>query len=200
METEEGRTRRIAAVYVLAVLGPVGLTAVLTFFPAFWPRPYSWQFFGISIGMALAGGVGPALVSHTLGTAAVLWLSGQFGKFPSPLHPGVEMFAAAGLTLMVIIHRLRRTERELRARQEDLPARRAAEAALHESTALLQAISDQSSDVIFVKDVGVRIRFANPATLALIGKPLEEVIGRTDAQFSTTRTPRARSWRTTVGL
>jgi PAS domain S-box-containing protein len=60
---------------------------------------------------------------------------------------------------------------------------RRADEALRENSALLRAISDTSEDVIFAKDRQGRMRFANPATLALIGKPLDEVIGRTDADF-----------------
>jgi PAS domain S-box-containing protein len=49
--------------------------------------------------------------------------------------------------------------------------------------ALLRALSDASADVIFAKDREGRMIFANPATLALIGKPLEAVLGRTDLEF-----------------
>jgi PAS domain S-box-containing protein len=55
--------------------------------------------------------------------------------------------------------------------------------ALHEQTALLKAISNGSPDVIFAKDRQGRMRFANPGTLALIGKTAAEVLGRTDLQF-----------------
>jgi PAS domain S-box-containing protein len=61
--------------------------------------------------------------------------------------------------------------------------RRRAATALQRGTALLQAISDTSADVIFAKDRQGRIQFANPATLALVGKPLEAVLGKTDAEF-----------------
>ncbi|OEZ63870.1 MULTISPECIES: PAS domain-containing protein [unclassified Duganella] len=54
---------------------------------------------------------------------------------------------------------------------------------LREDLALMRAISDTSSDVIFAKDRYGRMRFANPAALALIGKPLDEVLGRTDVEF-----------------
>jgi PAS domain S-box-containing protein len=64
-----------------------------------------------------------------------------------------------------------------------LAERAAARQALREQTALLRAISDASADVIFAKDREGRLRFANPATLALVGKPLEAVIGRTDAEL-----------------
>jgi len=60
---------------------------------------------------------------------------------------------------------------------------RAAEKALRERKALLRAISDESSDIIFAKDREGRLRYANPATLALLGKPLDEVLGKTDAEL-----------------
>jgi PAS domain S-box-containing protein len=65
----------------------------------------------------------------------------------------------------------------------DVSERRHAEQALNESTALLSAISDSSPDVIYAKDDQGRLRFANPATVALIGKPLEQILGRTDAEL-----------------
>ncbi len=48
---------------------------------------------------------------------------------------------------------------------------------------LLKAIIDSTGDVIYVKDRQGRMIFANAATLELIGKPLNEVIGRTDVEF-----------------
>ena len=65
----------------------------------------------------------------------------------------------------------------------DVTDRKRAEAALTESTTLLAAISDATGDVIYAKDRQGRMRYANPATLGLIGKPLEQVVGRTDAEF-----------------
>ncbi|MGE5610847.1 MAG: PAS domain-containing protein [Bacillota bacterium] len=52
-----------------------------------------------------------------------------------------------------------------------------------QNTSLLEAISDSTGDVIFAKDRQGRMTYANPAALALIGKPLDQVLGRTDAQF-----------------
>jgi PAS domain S-box-containing protein len=54
---------------------------------------------------------------------------------------------------------------------------------LRDRTALLNAISDSTGDVIFAKDREGRMRFANPAALSLIGKPLDQVLGKTDAEF-----------------
>lgn len=51
------------------------------------------------------------------------------------------------------------------------------------SAALLRALSDASPDVIFAKDLDGRLQLANPAALALIGKPAHEVLGRTDREL-----------------
>jgi PAS domain S-box-containing protein len=79
-------------------------------------------------------------------------------------------------------------ERERDRLEEQRQKQRADEQAIAEiwlpdSTALLSAISDSTQDAIFAKDRDGRLRFANPATLALIGKPLADVLGKTDAEF-----------------
>jgi PAS domain S-box-containing protein len=48
---------------------------------------------------------------------------------------------------------------------------------------LATVIAQASDDVIFAKDLEGRYRFANPATLAAVGRRLDEVLGRTDAEF-----------------
>lgn len=48
---------------------------------------------------------------------------------------------------------------------------------------LLAAISHASPDVIFAKDRSGRLLFANPATLRLVGKPPDRVLGRRDDEF-----------------
>jgi len=65
----------------------------------------------------------------------------------------------------------------------NVTARRVGEEALRENTAILRAISDTSDDVMFAKDRQGRMRFANPATLALLGRPLADVLGKTDAEL-----------------
>nr|WP_294528367.1 hybrid sensor histidine kinase/response regulator [uncultured Rhodopila sp.] len=54
---------------------------------------------------------------------------------------------------------------------------------LQQTTALLRAIGNSSPDAIYAKDKAGRFLFANPAVLAVIGKPANEVIGRTDADW-----------------
>ena len=65
----------------------------------------------------------------------------------------------------------------------NVSARRLAEESARENTAILRAISNTSDDVMFAKDRQGRMRFANPATLALIGRSLADVLGKTDAEL-----------------
>ncbi|MEI6224420.1 MAG: PAS domain S-box protein, partial [Deltaproteobacteria bacterium] len=48
---------------------------------------------------------------------------------------------------------------------------------------LLRAIADSSPDAIFAKDLAGRWTFANTAVLRMMGKPADQVIGRTDVEI-----------------
>lgn len=61
--------------------------------------------------------------------------------------------------------------------------RRKGEAALSETSALLHAVSDNTPDAIFVKDRTGRIIFANPATVSLLGKPVDQIVGHTSNEI-----------------
>jgi PAS domain S-box-containing protein len=74
-----------------------------------------------------------------------------------------------------------RLEAERQSQRDEEKAR--ADEELRNSTTLLRGISDSTGDVIFAKDRDGRLRFANPATLALVGKPLDQVIRKTDLQI-----------------
>jgi PAS domain S-box-containing protein len=50
---------------------------------------------------------------------------------------------------------------------------------------LAKAIAEATDEVIFAKDAHGRYRFANPATLAAVGRSADEVLGRTDLEFDT---------------
>ncbi|MBK9035602.1 MAG: PAS domain S-box protein [Myxococcales bacterium] len=73
----------------------------------------------------------------------------------------------------------------------DVTARREAEAAHRRSEALLKAITDAVPDPIFLKDTAGRWMFANPAALEVLGKTLEEVIGKTDLEITADQTAAA---------
>jgi len=64
----------------------------------------------------------------------------------------------------------------------DITAQRKAESELLRSSAVLRAIGSCSPDLIYAKDTEGRFLFANPAALAVIGKPAAEVIGRTSRE------------------
>jgi PAS domain S-box-containing protein len=61
----------------------------------------------------------------------------------------------------------------------DVTEGKRAEAALLKQTALLFGITNSMTDVVFAKDTEGRFTFANPATLAAIGKAETEVVGHT---------------------
>ena len=65
----------------------------------------------------------------------------------------------------------------------DVTDRRRVEDDLQRAVALLRAIGTCSPDPIYAKDTEGRFLFTNPAVLAVIGKPAEEVIGHTDAEW-----------------
>jgi PAS domain S-box-containing protein len=65
----------------------------------------------------------------------------------------------------------------------DLSRQKAAEAALRENEARLHAIGEATPALIFSLDRQNRMIYANPATLAVIGRPAEEVLGRTAAEY-----------------
>ncbi len=59
--------------------------------------------------------------------------------------------------------------------------RREGEAALFETSALLRAVSDNTPDGIFIRDREGRFILANPALAAVLGKNVQEIVGRTAA-------------------
>jgi PAS domain S-box-containing protein len=65
----------------------------------------------------------------------------------------------------------------------DITNERQVNAALQESTAILNAINQTSPTLIYVKDRQGRMMMANPSSLQLIGKSAAEVMGKTDAEF-----------------
>jgi|GEM_PF-1061684 len=54
-------------------------------------------------------------------------------------------------------------------------------------SALLRLISDSTPDLIYAKDIEGRVLYTNLAVQQVVGKPLEEIVGQTDLDFSPDR-------------
>lgn len=66
---------------------------------------------------------------------------------------------------------------------QDITERVAAEAALGEREALLSAIGQSTPDLVFAKDGEGRMIYANPPTLAVLGRSAEQVLGHTERDW-----------------
>jgi PAS domain S-box-containing protein len=58
-------------------------------------------------------------------------------------------------------------------------------AELGRTSALLRLIGDSSPDLIFAKDRGSRLLYANPAAQRVMERPLNEVLGKADTEWAT---------------
>jgi PAS domain S-box-containing protein len=109
-----------------------------------------------------------------------------------------EPVAAEDRRLEAENRRLARELEELRARLDeaerkaavsilslamDVAAHRAAEDELRRATALLHTLVETSPDPVFAKDREGRMLLASPATLRVIGKPAEQVLGHTVSEW-----------------
>jgi PAS domain S-box-containing protein len=65
----------------------------------------------------------------------------------------------------------------------DIDERREAEDALRRANTLLEAVMEAVPGVVYAKDRDGRMIAANRGTVELVGKPLDEIIGRTDREF-----------------
>ena len=114
--------------------------------------------------------------------------------FPFTDVNGADSILEVGLD----ITEKKRTEEELRQAHAELEAkvkertaalegeireRKRAEEALRKNETLLRAVTDNNPDPIFMKDSRGRLVYANPATLRMIGKTIDDVIGKTDEDF-----------------
>jgi PAS domain S-box-containing protein len=63
----------------------------------------------------------------------------------------------------------------------DVTEKRQAEAEIRRTAALLRAVSDETTEAVFVKDRAGRYLLFNPAASRFVGKPVAEVLGKDDA-------------------
>ena len=67
----------------------------------------------------------------------------------------------------------------------EITDRKKAEEELRESNVLLQSVIEGSSDAIYLKDAWGRYLLANTSARKILGSPVEEIIGRSDADLLT---------------
>ncbi len=93
----------------------------------------------------------------------------------------VRAAAAAGATALFAVVGLAALTLRLRARTaalaREIEERNRAEAALAQRDSVVAAIGESTPDLVFAKDAEGRFLYANPATLALLGRVREEVEG-----------------------
>jgi PAS domain S-box-containing protein len=65
----------------------------------------------------------------------------------------------------------------------DITERKQAEETARQGESILQVISENMEDAIYVKDRESRMLFVNPAALRIVGKPASLIIGRTAAEL-----------------
>lgn len=70
---------------------------------------------------------------------------------------------------------------------KDITERKRAEEALHRKESLLHAIMDGTDDLVFLTDTDSRFLMGNRALALAMGKPLEDIIGKTPMKFTATR-------------
>jgi PAS domain S-box-containing protein len=121
-----------------------------------------------------------ALARQRLPDVPVVIVSGVIGE-----ETAVDALKA-GATDYVLKDRLFRlgpVARRALLEAEQRAETRRAEDALRDSEALLRALTDNSPDAIFVKDLQSRWLMANPAVLRIVGKSAQEALGHTDLEL-----------------
>jgi PAS domain S-box-containing protein len=166
-----------AAAYAVRVgleawAGP-GLPIYITFYPAV-------------MAVALLAGAGPGLLTTALTASLVAWaiLPPVYSlAITSPIDSaGLVLFLSMGVFMSSVAGLYRRSRAKAAAYERE-QALRDSQAEVRRSEALLRAVMDNCPDSIFLKGRDGRLLMANAATLAVIGKSAEQVIGKTDVEF-----------------
>jgi PAS domain S-box-containing protein len=131
-----------------------------------------------AVRFAVRGATAAIFIASVIAVAGTAYGLGPFARAPLPsslLHQQAFMAIVATAVLMVGAVRAEGAAA--------LEALRNATEAEQRSSALLRTLADSIPDPVFAKDDQSRMLFANPATLKAIGKPAQEVLGRSDLDF-----------------
>jgi PAS domain S-box-containing protein len=108
----------------------------------------------------------------------------------APIHGSEGALQGAVMTLrdVSLRHQNEQALREAYAQLDRRVAERTAaleraNAALHESLALVRGVAESTPDLIIVKDREGRVIMANPAQVKVIGRAESEIVGHTDREF-----------------
>ena len=117
------------------------------------------------------------------GEASRVWGGGR-GLGLMRLDAG-DLLVLAGVILAVcattlFLRRIRRSDQALERAARELDA---AEIEARHNAAILEGIGAATPDIVYAKDRDLRFVYANPAAVALIGRPLDEILGRRRAEF-----------------
>jgi len=79
--------------------------------------------------------------------------------------------------------KVRLLEEANRSLHEEIAEHKRNKEALQHTSELLKAVTNGTTDAVFVKDQDGRYLLCNPAAAKIMGRPPEEIVGHTDAEF-----------------
>jgi PAS domain S-box-containing protein len=131
-----------------------------------------------AVRFAVRGATAAILLASAIAVAGTAQGLGPFALEPLPrslLHE--QVFIAIVATAVLVMGAV------TAERAAALEVLRGVTEAERRSAGLLRTLADSIPDPVFAKDDQSRLLYANPATLEAIGKPAQEVLGRSDREF-----------------
>src|SRR6266568_6421869 len=177
-----------ASPYVIAVVATAAAFLVRMWLSTYLgPRPPYILFYPTVMVVALLLGIGPGLVATVLASlSAALWIlpsERQVLTLTTTDAVGLVLFTTMGVFMSFVAHLYRQARVRLVANEQVRAVTEERDARVRASEEHLRAITDTIPDPVFVKDRESRMLLANPATLEALGRPADQVLGRTDREI-----------------
>jgi two-component system sensor kinase FixL len=133
-------------------------------------RAVSWLLLILAAGLFAGAAVALIGAWRETGARSALWalIAGAAGVF------------AAASAVVLLARRVRRADRALQQASRELVA---AEIEGRRNAAFLEGVGAATTDIIYAKDRDLRYVYLNPAAAAVIGGPIDEILGRRRADF-----------------